>query len=199
VAPEELDRDLGVALARVAARAGGAGVRPVLGRFARDRLAAALGRWGGDADAWHAMSLAHSACGDIDGRLEAAERAARLSGGSELALAEVAAAALDRGKLDRAEEAATAVVGQSPRSVPHLLTRAAVYFARGQWDRAEADCRAALAIHPLHPQARLSLAVCLHRRGDAPAGRREAETALGLVADPRQREAFRKMYERETR
>jgi tetratricopeptide (TPR) repeat protein len=152
-----------------------------------------------DPDAWLALSLARSACGEADDRLAAAERAARLVPESEAALAEVAAASLAVGKLDQAEAAATALLAMSPRSVDHRITRAAVYNAQKQWERAEADCRAALQIHPLHAQARLLLGVCLHRRGNPEAGRREADIAAGLATQPGQREAFRQWYERETR
>ena len=80
-----------------------------------------------------------------------------------------------------------------------LLTRATAFSARKDWGKAEDDCRAALRIHPLHPQARLMLGICLHNQGNPDAGRREVETAIGLATHPRQKTAFREWYQSETR
>ncbi len=195
----ELERDLGVALARQAGRLPPGRIRQLVGEQARDKLTASLVTWRGDADAWAAMSVARDACGDAEERMAAAERAARLAPGSEEALAEVAAAALTLGRFDRAEEAATALVGMNPSSVEYLISRATIFAAQKRWESAEADCRAALRIHPLHPHARLLLAICLHWRGDAAAGQREADTAAGLATDPRQRAAMLERYRRQTR
>ena len=196
----ERERDLGIALARVAGRLPpGSGSQQIVGRLARDRLALSLGSWRGDADAWAAMSLARAACGEPDERLVAAERAARLAPDSEVALVGVAEAALGVGRFDRAEGAATVLIGMNPKSVEYLLTRATAFSARKEWGKAEDDCRAALRIHPLHPQARLMLGICLHNRGNPDAGRREVETAIGLATHPRQKTAFREWYQSETR
>lgn len=200
VSAEERERDLGIALARAAASIPpGAGARGIVARQARERLTASLARWRGDADAWGAMAALRAAEGDAAGRLKAAERAARLAGGSETALAAVAAAALAADRFDRAEEAASALVAANPTAVDHLLVRATARVLQKKWAEAEADCRAALRLHPLHPQARLTLAACLHRRGDPAAGRAEADTAAGLAVHPRQKASFRDWFERETR
>ena len=131
--------------------------------------------------------------------MKAAENAARLAPDSELVLAELAEAALEAGQLDRAEEVAARLVGTNPTAVEPLLTRGAVFVARKQWDRAEDDYRAALRIHPQYPQARLMLGVCLYHRGNPEAGRKEAETAIGLATNPRQKAALQEWYERQTR
>jgi hypothetical protein len=196
----ELSRDHGIALARLSSGLppGSKDLRQV-GRLARDRLAASLGVWRGDADAWVAMSLARAACGETQECAAAAARAARLAPTSEAALVAVAAASLEVGRLDEAEVAASALVAMNPRSVEYLVTRAEVYSAQKRLESAEADCRAALNIHPLHPKARLLLGVCLHKRGNPRAGRYEADTAIGLVPQLPQRAGFRDWYERETR
>ncbi|MCI0700149.1 MAG: tetratricopeptide repeat protein [Planctomycetia bacterium] len=198
---EERERDLGIALARLASRIGpGSGsTRQLVGGLARDRLSVSLGVWRGDPDAWLAMSLARGACGEPNERLKAAEAAIRLTPQSELALAEFAEAALGVGLLDRAEESATRVIGMNPTSVDYLLTRASVFAGQKRWDKAEEDCRAALRIQPLHPQARLMLGICLHHRGNPEAGRKEAQTAIGLATHPRQKTAFQQWYQQETR
>ncbi len=197
--PPERDRALGIALARVAGRLPAGGAQSTVGRLARDELRTSLGLWRGDAEAWAAMSAARGATGEPDERITAAERALRLAPGSEPALVEVAAAALVLGRFDRAEEAATALVALTPRSVEHRMTRATVLVAQKKWEAAEAECRAALQLHPLHPQARLVLGVCLHHRGAPAAGRQEADTAAALATHPRQRKAIQEWYDRETR
>jgi hypothetical protein len=132
-------------------------------------------------------------------RLTAAGNAARLAPESELALAELVEAALAARQYDRAEEAATRWVRLSPTAVEPRLARAAVFKRRGAWIRVEADVRAALAIHPLHPEARLYLAVCRHQLGDAASGQKEAATAAGLATSPQQRAAMLDWFRAQTR
>jgi predicted CXXCH cytochrome family protein len=196
----ELERDLGVALARLAERVppDPGGTRQLVGRLARTRLTAALATWRGDADARVALSLARAACGEADERFRAASAALRLAPDSEFALTEYAESALGVGRFDRAADAATRLVETNPTSVDSLLIRATVASAQKNWKSAEEDCRAALRLHPLHPQARLMFAICLHNGGNPDAGRNEAETAIGL-ATAAQKSAFRSWYQRETR
>lgn len=196
----ELDRDLGIALTRLAQKLPlGSGTQQLVGRMARDRLTAAVGVWRGDVPAWLALSRAHASTGEPNDRLVAAERAARLAPESEAALAEVAEAALGVSRFDRAEQAVSVLIANNPRSVDYLLTRASIASSRKQWEKAEQDCRAALRIQPLHPTARLVLAVALDRRGDRDAGKKEAETAVGLATNPPQQKAFWDWYQQETR
>lgn len=195
----ERERALGIALARLSLKLPESDTRRIVGRLGRDRLTTSLGLWRGDADAWLAMSLARAACGEVDERWKAVENAARLAPESEVILAEVAEAALRARHFDRAEEVATRLIAANPTSVDPLLIRAAVSLAREQWEKAEADYRAVLHIHPLHPNARLLLGVCLHHRGNPDAGLKEADTAIGLATHPRQKAAFRDEYQRLTR
>ena len=200
VAHPEMDRDLGIALARLAANlTPGSTAQWLMGKQARERLLVHLSNHKGDVDAWIAMGMARGACGEPKERLAAAENAAKLAPDSEVALAAVAEAALANGRFDRAEEASTKLIGMSPRSVEHYATRATARALRKQWAKAEEDCRAALAIHPLHPQSRLILAACLHGQGNAEAGKIEAETAYGLATKPAQKSAFRDWFLREVR
>ena len=193
-------RDLGVALGRLALRQPqGSPQERVAGRSAQDRLTASLAVWPGDADAWVALAYARSALGESDGRLAAATRAARLAPDSEAALMEVAAAALAAGQTERAVQAATALIAMTPSSTEHRLSRASAYALKRDWPAAEADCRAALKLQPLHPMARLILAVGLNRQGNSEAGQREVEAAVGLATDPQQKKAYRDWYQRETR
>jgi hypothetical protein len=196
----ERERDLGVALAWMAAKfprtPGGPQERFAF--LASDRLTVSLKAWRGDADAWLALSYARAASGDAGRRVAAADRAARLAPDSDAALAELAEAALAAEQPARAEEAATAWIRQNPTAVEPLLARAAARSAASKWGGAEADARAALAIQPLHPVARLRLALCRHHQGDARGGRKEADTAAGLATTPPRRAAMLEWYRRQT-
>ena len=196
----EVERDLAIALSRLAEKLPpGTPTQQILSKLARDRLATSLGTWRGDADAWLAMSLSHAGTGEAGERLAAAERAVRLEPDSEAALIQVAEAALGMERYDRAEEAATKLIALNPRSVDHLISRATISTVRKRWEKAEEDCRAALRIQPLHPAARLILAVNLHQRGNVEAGKKEFETAIALATQQQQKSAFREWFLRETR
>jgi hypothetical protein len=195
-----LERDLGIALARLASKVPpGSGQHQFLARLARERLGTSLETWKADTDAWLALSLALRGSDDPAERLKAAERALKLAPESEAALAEVVDAALATEGYARAESAADTLIALNPKSVDALLLRATSFTLRKQWEPAERDCRAALKIHPLHAQARLVLALCLHGRGDADAAKREAETAIGLVIVPAQKSAFRAWFLQQAR
>ncbi|QJX00666.1 cytochrome c3 family protein [Frigoriglobus tundricola] len=197
----ERQRDLGIALASVAVKlpANPGGPQRAFATLAEDRLTTALKTWRGDPDAWHALSLVRAVAGDTQGRFQAASAAVRSAPESDLALAELVEAALAARSGDRAEEAATSWVRLNPTAVEPLLARAAVFTRRAEWGKAERDARSALAIQPLHPEARLVLAVCRHHLGDVSGGRKGAETAAGLATSPQQREAMRDWYRRRTR
>ena len=195
----EMDRDLGIALSRLADRlTSGSREQVMLARLARDRLTPSLATWHGDLDGWLAMSRTRAAAGEANECFAAAERAVRLAPESEVALAQLADAALSVVRYDRAEEATTKLIAMNPRSVDHLLKRASVFTSRKEWEKAERECRAALLIHPLHPLARLILGVCLDQQGDREGGKREFETALALTTQAGQRSAFRDWFQRET-
>lgn len=199
--PPEAERDLGIALARAAARIppGPDGMRELIGRLARDRLATSLATWRGDADAWLGMNFARLACRELPERLEAATIATKLLPNSESAFQEQCDAAFELGNWELALQAVSKLVAFSPTSPEPLFTRAAIHLRLSNWEKAESDCRAGLAIHPLHPRGRLLLGICLHRRGNPEAGRKEAETAASLTTRPGQRAAFLEWYQRETR
>jgi hypothetical protein len=195
----ERERALGVALAHVAGKLPpGSPTRSLVDEMARDRLDASLKKWRGDAEAWAALSAARAG-GDAGERLDAAEKAARLAPESEVALTQLAEAALAAGRADRTAEVATRLVAMNPSSVEPLLLRARAFAEQNDWEKAESDCRAALRIHPLHQGARLLLGICRHHRGDPAGGRREAETAATLATSPQQAAALRDWYRRATR
>jgi hypothetical protein len=197
----ERQRDLGMALAWVAVkmpRAPG-GRQERFAFLAQERLTTALKTWRGDPDAWLALSFARAASGDLERRFASATNAVRLAPDSDAALAELAEAALAAKRDAQAIEAATNWIQRNPTAVEPRLARIAALTRTGEWSRAEEDARAALKIQPLHPEARLYLAVCRHHLGDAAAGRKEADTAAGLATTSQQRAAMLDWYRRLTR
>lgn len=200
-APSELerDRDLGIALARLLAKSPNPADHALLGGLATERLGRPLNTWRGDADGWIAASTAHAARGDLDAARTAAATAVRLVPESDAALAAEADTALALGQLAAGVNATTKLIEMNPTSADARVSRAIGFVLQGDWIRAEKDCRAALTIHPLHPRARLVLAVCRHHLGDPTGGRNEASTAAGLTTDSRQRASFLEWYKQKTR
>jgi hypothetical protein len=191
----ELERDLGIALARIMGQSRDATIR----ESANETLERSLRSWRGDADAWFASSLIRRAGGDGAGASRAAANALRLEPDSAAALAFAAELALAARQFTEAERLATKLIALAPTNVEPLAIRALALGGQVNWVKAEQDCRAALAIHPLHPRVRLAFAVCRHHLGDADGGRREAATAAGLCTDARTRQSFEEWYRTQTR
>lgn len=198
--PEERERDLGIAFARLTTKIplNAPGARERVAILAIDRLSVSLATWRGDADSWLSMGVARGARGERDEWLAAATNAAKLAPNSESALTEQASAALALGRFDLTAEVAARLIQLNPSAADHRLTLATAMARQGKWDKAEEALRSILGKNPLHVQARFLLAVCRHHLGDIAGGRREAETAAGLIPDPRQREAMLERYRRET-
>ena len=200
-APEERERDLGIALARFGKKAlpKEIAARGDLRPLAAERLKASLALWPGDADAWGALASAHAERTGAAEKFRAATAAAALAPDSEAALVALTEAASAAGEHDAAEEAAGKRIRMNSTASDPLVARAFIRLARGDWQNAEADALAALRIHPLHPETRLYLAICLHKKGDPAAGLREAQTAAQLESDPRQQAFLMDWYRRATR
>ena len=199
--PSELERerDLGIALARVVGKTPNPATRSLLGGLATDRLSVSLKMWRGDADGWIAASASYTARGDQAEASKAADAARTLAPESELALELEADTAIAVGKFDAAVNAATKQIEMNPTATDPRVTRALAFVHQRDWAKAEDDCRKALDIHPLHPRARLLLAVCRHHQGDPAGGRKEAATAAGLLTAPRDRSSFVEWYQEKTR
>ena len=199
--PDERGRDFGIALGRLAEKvpASRTDLRQEFAAAAESRLSESLRRWPGDAEAWDVLAGIRTVRRDPPGVTEAARNALTLTPDSEPALNRLVAAAAADGKTEEALRAADRLVALNPGTVEYRLTRASVRTRTGDWKSAEDDCRAALAIHPLHPQAHLYLGVCLHKEGNAAAGEREKNTAVGLATSPRTRASFEETYRQHTR
>jgi len=199
-APEEaeLERDLGVALARLAA-SGPPRARESIATLASERLDKSLTTWRGDAAAWLAQAHAKRALADMATSRKAAANAFTLEPDSEAALGVAADLALNAKDFAEAERLATRLIGLASTDPEAHVLRAMAKIGLERWAEAEADCRAALALHPLHVNARIALAVCRHRQGDSAAGREEADRAAKALADPRRREATLDWYRSKVR
>jgi len=199
-AAEERDRDWAVVLGQEVGRSSPTRpAPPELWQAAQGKLEAALGRWPGDATSWMALAGAHAARGDTARSLAAARNAVAVAPDSEVALIRLAEAAAAAEDYELSETTADRLVALSPSSADHRVTRATALVCLKRWEKAEADCRAALAVHPLHPNARLILAVCRHRRGDPDGGRTELDLALGLATASPLRASMSDWYRRQTR
>ncbi|MCI0702359.1 MAG: hypothetical protein L0241_14850 [Planctomycetia bacterium] len=197
---DELDRDLGIALARF----GKKGVKELADRsdirvLASERLTGSLAIWKGDADAWSALANTRAERGQAAEKFKAATNAVTLAPTSEPALIALIEAATASGEFDLAESTAGKLIQNNPHASQPLVIRAFVYLSRGEWAKAEADCIVALRIHPLHPEARVYLAICLYKKGDSITALREAQTATRLESDPRQKAFLMDFYRRFTR
>jgi tetratricopeptide (TPR) repeat protein len=192
----ERERDRAIALANEFARSRPPGE---LGLATGMMLEDSLRRWPRDGAALLARSRAHASRGNAAGAVEDARAAVALEPDLEVALVQLAGAAVAADNYELAIQSADRLVTLSPSSVDHRITRAVAYFSLEEWAKAATDCRAALAIQPLHPNARFTLAVSLHKQGDAPGGRRELEAALRLTPKPQAREFLAESYRKLTR
>jgi hypothetical protein len=197
----ERERDLGVALARLATNLppSAESLREYVGRQAERRLAASLRVWPGDHDALVGQARLATDRGDAATAMVSAETAVGLVPDSEFAWSVLASAARAAGNLDRAAEAADRLIAMNPGSVSHRLVRAEVRIRTGDWAGVEADVRAALAVQPLSRDSRVYLAVARAKQGDTADGRKELDAALLLAANAAQRDSLREWYADMTR
>jgi hypothetical protein len=198
---EELDRDLGIALAKFGQKRLPADVltNGNVRLSAVEKLKGSLARWPGDHEAWAALSDVRNDRGEAADKLKAAEAAVELSGGSEAALKGLVEAATAAERYDVAVDAVNRWAKACPKSVEPLISRAFVHLRRGAWADGERDCRAALAMNPVHAESRLYLAICLFKQGDRVGAAREAQTAGLIESDPREQARMLDWYQRATR
>ena len=196
----ELDRDLGIGLSVYAGFDGDPETQAGLRRMATERLTASLRRWPGDADAWSALAGARGGTRTAAAeRLKAAATAAKLAPQSDRAVAGLVTAATEAGRFDLAEEAATRMIALAPRSHDPRLARSFARMRLKEWAGAAEDAREAARLHPLHPEARLYLAIATHHLGDPEGARKLALTAAGLEGDPGQRAGLLSWFREHTR
>lgn len=201
LSPDELDRDLGIALSRYGKMLSGGEIaqRGDPKAMAVGKLKAATARRPGDAAAWEALADARNERTESSDKLKAAKTAAALAPDSESAVIALTAAATSANELGLAMETATRWATIAPESYEPYTARAFIRMKSGDWLEAEADCREALKRHPLHAETHLYLAICLHKRGLAAEAGQAARTASDLEADPREKAGLMDWYRRATR
>lgn len=199
--PAELERDLGIALSRLPKKP-----LPIPAEYrngirlqATERLKAALSLWPDDAEAWGALAATRIGRGEAEEKYQAAKNAVAHAPESEAAIRGLVEAANAVGRHDEAATLAEQLIRLNPTSPDPLLARAFVHLSSGNWAKAEADARAALRLQPLHPEARLYLAICLNRQGDRDGGAREAQAASQLESDPQKQAYLLNWYRTATR
>jgi tetratricopeptide (TPR) repeat protein len=194
--PWERDRDWAIALGNEFAR-----TNPPLYLWlpAEAKLDHSLRRWPADGPLLLARSRAFLSRGNPKGGVEVAQVAVALEPDSEVALVQLAGAAVAADDFALAVRTADKLIPLNPSSIDHRLTRAVAYLYLNDWQKAESDCREALAIQPLHPNGHFMLAVCLHKQGNPIAGQRELDIALRLAPTPQVRSALLDEYRRLTR
>ncbi len=200
-ASDEAERDLGIGLSHIIFHvpANQPQVRAMVAALAEERLVRSVSTWRNDVPAWDALYKVRQLRGDLNGALDAATTASNLAPESEEARADLASAAAASGKFAEAIAAAGELIRLNPSSLDPLLLRAGIFLQMEKWKEGEKDCRSALAIHPLHPRARLLLAISMYRLGERAGARREADTAAHLTTNAQQKAAFEELFRTQTR
>lgn len=192
----ERNRDYAIALGNEFTRGGASPDRLRAAELALER---SLERWPNDGTAWLTLSRVHGVRGASARAVEAARSAVALNANSEVALIQLAGVEIAAEDFVGAARTAESLIALNPSSADHRLTRATAYFSLKDWAKAEEECRASLTIQPVRPSARFMLAVCLHKRGAAAAGRQELDLALKLTPAPEMRTQLTAWYEQFTR
>jgi Flp pilus assembly protein TadD len=191
----EIDRDLGIALSRFAAKqAANSPFRKMALENARAKLAQSLARWPDDLDAWLALSETEKWSGDMAEALSVAQSGLKKFPRNEKLLAQVAnlADAANQPELDMLN----LLVAMVPSSHDYRAKRMLAGVTLARWDQAEEDCRELLRLNPLFPSARMVLAMSLQGDGRKADARREITTALELSTTPAQKASIQSWFDR---
>ncbi|HKB05081.1 MAG TPA: tetratricopeptide repeat protein [Gemmataceae bacterium] len=195
-APEaaEVDRDLGIALARQWAEKSGDSAQAAA---AADRLVAATARHPGDVDAWEALGRLRLGRGEFADARRAAEAVLAVRPDRCTALGLAAEAALGEGSADAAREFARKALEGDPANPQARLRFGIALAAGGAYAEAEVELQAVVTDVPNHPQAHAHLAVCLQHLGRDRVAQTELERAITL--DPRRAADLRAWFRDRTR
>jgi hypothetical protein len=173
VGDAEQMRDLGVALARLAA--GGKGDPPRLAGRAAELLEESLTNCPDDVYAWEARAQALTVLGRQAEARAAFEAALARSPRRELSLQGAARLAQTAGDLDQALACWRRAVEVNPQAADAQGNLARLLIHTGAWDEARPHCRAWLRLDPGSVEARKLWARCLLHDGDRAAAREEMD------------------------
>ncbi len=130
--------------------------------------------------AWSALSYAKQAKTDLDGALEAAQRAVKVAPRSSLAKAREAEMLLTVGRFKDAEVAAKAAQSLDPQESRAMQVLGFVQLARLDGAGAQKSLQASLEMDPSDPRTRLGLGLAKIRQRKLIEGREDIEIAVAL-------------------
>jgi tetratricopeptide (TPR) repeat protein len=193
VSPDELDRDLAVALALQVPKLAPATAQAVA-TTAAAKLEAAVARWPDDAVAWLRLSGMYAGLKNLPGEVEAARKAVELQPESEAALTALAAAEAKAKAFPAALAAVDRLIHINPAAVEHRQLRASICLESKDWIAADAACGDAIAINPISAEAYILKAMALDGLGKRADARKAANTAFALETNPERQKLFRQSF-----
>jgi Flp pilus assembly protein TadD len=194
--PEELDRDLGLALANSLSKliATDPTSRFRLSTTTAEKLQAAVNRWPDDAAAWHMLSATYSSMGDTPKQLNAIRKAAELQPNSEVILAAQAATEMSARSYRTAREITDQLIQMNPAAVEYRIQRAKILLSTHELAAADQACHDALAINPMSAEAHILRAKVLDGLGRTIEAQKEADVAISLEANPQVQQQLRQWF-----
>lgn len=192
----EVERDLGIALMRVADAQ-----RPDVGRVLAEKalplLEAATARDDEDLPAWEARGHALAALRRPDAASAAYDRVLAKAPGTEAVLFRASQLSRSRRLFAEARTFADRAVTVNPWRWQYHQAAALASAEAKDWPVAERACREALKLNPADPNVRQLLVACLLGQGNKPAARREFDTLMGL--NPLRPDELRRWFDRQGR
>jgi Flp pilus assembly protein TadD len=172
-ADQELARDRGVALARLAAEGKGEAQR--LARQALDLLREALAAWPDDVPVWEARGAAFTVLKQPAEALSAFERALDRAPQREYSLHAAAQLAQEIGNRDKALDYWRRAAASDPQAPDYHGNLALLLAHTGAWEPAREQCQIWLRLDPGSLEARKLWIRCLRQQGERRAARDEMD------------------------
>jgi predicted CXXCH cytochrome family protein len=189
----ELDRDLGIALMKIAKSSGNQPAAQGIAQGALALLDRAVQRAPHDAAAWQARGMAQSKLGLWRSALESLDRALELAPDNERTLNEAAHVAAASQQPELTLKYARRLTELDPWETDYPAILAQAHLARRDWTEAAAAARKALALDPGNIPARTVLIRALVRQRDRKTAAVEFERLMALR--PPNAEELRRQYE----
>lgn len=178
VPSDRLQRDLGIALARVAT-ADPKRLETLAG-MALERLVPVTSQKPDDLAAWEARAEAHRRLGQWKEAIEALEYVVAKRAVSEAALTDLAELYEQRGELVRAAELWQRAVMMNPDAPAYQISLARVFVRLGRWTDALRVCQGVIQAEPVNTEARVLSVTCWLRLGERWRAKEELERLLAL-------------------
>ncbi len=198
---EELNRDLGLALAQMAGRFPPDDVRTrnFVSLRGQDLLIDSTIRWPGDAESWHGLAYTRYFNRDLFGALEAQQKSCEQEPDSESRLTALTEFQLANQDHQGALQSATRLTQMNPSLLDHTFRLALAHLGLKDWTAAESACRMALRKQPLHARLRMVVAVCRFHQNDREGATHEFDNAMALITSPEQKREYLNWFKLRTR